>query len=1368
LAGLAGLARLACLTGLVGWVFLGTAGAAAAPAEATPPTEATTAPAEAMSVALLTTDSDSFMIHRAVEEVPWPAGLEVGAYCLRDLLDNPAKAERFDRSRLILVDVMDDNLSDYVRERGLLSRSRVLALRGSKDDQALAAEGFEFREEIAAYYAHLKPLNVQNMIRRALALELGPDAAPAYGPPESDPEEALYHPLAEGLFTTAEDYLAWSAARLGPAAGRPYVGLTFFSTNLMPGQKEALDQLIFKLEEAGLNVLPAYGHDGTLIERFFLDPEGRARIEALLSFGLKFYIAYDERIKESLIRLDVPVFNAIKLYTQTIEEWVQSQQGLAASDVVWNLDNAEVSGAVEPIVLIGKVEERLPDGALVYHDELIEDRVDDVVARLKAWIGLRAKPNGEKKVAILIYNNSRGKQNIGASYLNVFRSLEAILASLREAGYGLPAELVLDEAAVKDLVLKGGRNVGSWAPGELDALLASGLVEELDVEVYQKWFAELPEEFRRKVVEQWGPPGSPGPMIKDGRLVIPAIRLGNLAVMPEPARGEVDDPLKLYHDPVLQPHHQYIAAYLWLKRGFGADAMVHLGTHATHEWLPGKQSGLSSSCPPELLGTDLPNVYPYIVDDVGEGLQAKRRGRAVVVDHLIPPLTPAGNHKDHRELAAKLATYEQARKTDAPTAPRHLAEIKALAAKLGLDGGLGGETPAGPAEAADGAADGTAAEAADGLTDGTAAGLTDGAIQDAATLDEDAGLRALSEKLEYLQTALTPYGLHVFGRSPQDDALDDLAQAVAEGGAGEDDRAPRAIRAALAASGQAEMEALLAGLAGRYVAPGEGNDPVRNPASIPTGRDFFGLSPSLMPTRAAWELAQDAAEQIIAKHQAEKGRFPDKVAVILWAVESLRNEGLNEATILRLIGVEPIWSPNGRVIGVKPTPAARLGRPRVDVVVDASGLYRDLFPDKILLLDKAFRQAAAQDDLDNFVRRGDELNRQALLAQGMTEEEAGRFSRARIFSEAPGAYGNRVSELVSASGLWEDRSAISDVFRTHTGFAYGEDYWGAPAKEALDVNLAEVKTAWHSVSSNLYALMDNDDMYMFLGGLSAAVEALSGEAPQTLLADHRDLGRVSMTPLAEFLRQEAITRYLNPKWIEGMKAQGYAGATEMSHYVEYLWGWQVTAPESVDQELWDQTYEVYVEDKLGQGLAEFLDAENPWAFQSMSGRLLESVRKGFWTPSEEVQRRLARDYALSVVMRGLACCDHTCNNPMLHQMVMNIVSLPGVMSPELAAEFRMAVERAGQASLEEMVGQRAELLRDLGQSSPARPTAGGGPEAASEAQSVRGFKMEKVQTADEETMLPSSGVEWTASIFVLAVVALLLVGLRRRRREGGG
>ncbi|MDR3152974.1 MAG: cobaltochelatase subunit CobN, partial [Deltaproteobacteria bacterium] len=1237
--------------------------------------------AAAESVAILANDAEILLVHQAVDGEDFGPAAEVRAFCLSDLRENPEAARFVKGSKAIAVDVMGGRMVAWLRDNELLGGGRtVFALRGSTNNVRLMGEGIVFDKELIDYYGNLSLRNVANMALRAVSLSVDPSVT--YGPVEALQKSGLYHPAAPEIFASGEEYLDWYRKSPSYVEGRPWLGLMFYATYLLESQRPPLDRLIAVMEEEGFNVYPAFGRDLPLLEGLMLDSSRRGRVDAAIAFSLRFAVT-DEKVRQALRDLDAPVYNGMRL-SQTTADWRASPQGVSALNVVMLLDNLESTGLIEPTVLMAKTEGSLPDGSKVYGYELLEDHARRLAGRIRARVALKTKPAADKRVALMYWNNSRGKQNIGASYLNVFRSMSAIVGRLAAEGYDIPLDPPLGEEDVKGLVLRGGRNIGSWAPGELDSLIGEGNAVLWPVSEYLEHFRRLPQEFRDKVIAQWGRPEDAAIMARDGNLVIPVFVRGNLAILPQGSRGAEDDPMKLYHDSHLYPHHQYIAVYLWLERVWKADAVIHLGTHGTLEWLPGKQAGLALSDPPEALLGELPVVYPYIVDDVGEGIQAKRRGRAVAIDHLTPPLVTAGAYQEYVKLAELVEAYQGAARMGSQTAAGYLEEMAALAASLGMAKEL--------------------------------------EVDDLKTPE---AAEKLSAYLEYLAKAEVPYGLHTFGTSPAGNAAESLLDSMTAASPALD-RSDAAER--LAASGPRELDSLVRALSGGHVDPGEGNDPVRNPAAVPTGRNFYGISPARVPTPAAWKLGRDAADQIIRNHLEAHGEFPDKVAVVLWALEALRSEGVGEATVLALIGVEPVWDPSGAVFGTRPIPGAALGRPRVDVAVDASSLYRDLFPDKILFLDRAIRQAAVQDDVENFIARGDESNRRELLARGYTAEEAGRFSRARIFSARPGAYGNRVSGAALASGQWDDPETVSRTFREQTGYAYGQEMWGEGARDSLELNLSGAKVAWHSRSSRVYGVLDNDDNFMYLGGLTMAITSLSERPPDAYIVDSRSPGQVRMAPLAGFIGQETRARYLNPTWIEGMKAEGYSGAGEMSDFVEFLWGWQVTAPQAVDTALWDQSYEVYVEDKYGQNLPEFMDENNAWAFQSITGRMLEAVRKGYWAPSEEVRTKLASDYAMSVINRGVACCDHTCNNPMLNQMVMNIISLPGVMSPELAARFKAAIEEMGKKPLEEQAAERANSLRDLGErqkAADANPPREAGPvDERAEADSVRGLKME--------------------------------------------
>jgi cobaltochelatase CobN len=1271
--------------------------------------------------ALLVIDADSMLASMALRGLALPSGIEARFFASGDL--NPEAAEYIASCAAVAVDVMDSGLTGFLQEHRLVSGRTVFALRGSRDDSALAREGFVFDPEILAYFDQLSVANLQNLLRRVVNTAI--DASVTFGPVQKLPQTGIFHPDAPAVFTDWAAYKAWHAARKNSGFQAPWIAILHFSSSLVPGQRETVEYGIREFEKAGFHVAACFGRDAEMLEGFVLDAQRKPRVDAVVAFTLKFNSALQDRLARALADADVPVFNAVHLHGLSIDSWRQDPVGIPPRDVVWTLGMPEVSGAAEPVPLTGKVAVRDPvTGRTLTSCKAIEENFRLLIPRVKKWCALKTMPNREKRVAVLYYNHSQGKQNVGASYLNVFRSLQSILSGMAARGYRVEGADRLTGKGIRDMILRTGRNVGAWAPGELENMTAAGDVVRVPLETYRKWFAALPESFQKAVTGQWGPPEKAAIMYKDGMFLIPAVRLGNVVLLAEPARGLAGDAMKLYHDTTVYPHHQYIAAYLWIHKEFGADALIHLGTHATYEWLPGKQAGLSPACPPEIMCQDTPNIYPYTMDDVGEGLQAKRRGRGVLIDHLTPPVTPGGLYGEYADLYEQISAYNTASLAGGATLQKRGEEIWQKAARLGLAKELGLEKPG------------------------------------------EAAFGALEHYLAEIKTNLMPYGMHTFGISPKAQALSDFTQAIA---AGNPDIPAGAIEKNLARSGPLELERLLHALEGGYIPPAEGNDPLRNPSALPTGNNFYGFNTAKIPSPAAWELGREAAEKIIQSQMEKNRKYPEQVAVVLWATETLRNEGVNECSILCLMGLAPVWDRAGRVSGVRVVPGAALGRPRVDVLINPSGLYRDLFPDKLLFLDEAVRLAARQSDVENLIAKHSMEAEKRLRAQGMEADKAKQLSGLRVFTEEPGSYGNGVSEMTSASGLWENDSHISAVYEKRTGFAYGGGVWGVPAENLLRDNLARVDVAFHSVSSNIYGLLDNDDMFQCLGGLSLAVKNARGRAPETLAVTVTDKRNANVEDVARAIGKELRTRYLNPKWIEGMKAENYAGAREMAHFAEYLWGWDATVPDSVDSAQWGQVYETYIEDKNNMGLRDFFNRNNPWAFQSMAARMLESSRKGAWTADAARQKRLAAEYAVSIVEHGPACCDHTCNNPLLNQMVANLVSIPGVVSPETARKFLAAVEKAAGKTLDKQVSERRELLNRLSAGfSGGRPVARQEPagsrktrEKATEKREgrvVKGFRMERLEKAAEKTELASSGVQWIAGAAVLMCVALVALG----------
>ncbi len=1289
----------------------------------------------ASDLTLLVLDNNSYLVSKAMAGQILPVDVQVVS--LGELAPGgESLRQEIDKSKVIIIDVMGRDLEDYLLANINLTDKTIYALRGSTDDERLRKQGLLFDAEVAEYYHHISTSNIRNMVNLVVNRHFVPTIS--YEPVYKKIMVGIYHPDVSKIFKTELAYQEWLAKRPGYNPEKPRIGVLFFASSLTDGQQKPVNTLIHRLESEGFNVLPCFGKDQQTIERFLLDKKGQARVDLVLAFSLKFYSALSPELAADLQKLNVPIFNIINLYSSTIEEWRESPVGIGGTEVAWSLATPEISGLIEPTPLSAKQQFIDPDtGKQYYIKEPILENMDLLMVRLHKILDLQSMANEDKRVALMYYNHHPGKQNVGASYLNVFRSLAEIITAMADAGYKTGPTMA--EMEIKKLIMDSGRNIGSWAPGELDRLLQSAQVVRLPVAQYKLWFSTLPSDFQNKVIEQWGSVED-STIMKDGSyFIIPAVTLGNIVLLPEPSRGWGDDPLKLYHDTTLYPHHQYLAVYLWLGHGFKADAMVHLGTHSTYEWTPGKQAGLSPSCSPEVLIGHIPNIYPYIVDDVGEGIQAKRRGRAVIISHLTPMLKEAGLQEEYGRMAELISEYERAKARNSVTAQLKYDELMVLAEKTGIlvdiardEGHQHGHGEAGHHQQNE---------------------------------PDDEQVHLLGHYLEDIRENLMPYGMHSFGKSPADREMTEMAQAVVKFNPQEK---IRDIRARLSRSGHDEITALLKGLDGKFVSPGEGNDPVRNPNSLPTGRNFYGFNPQKLPSPAAWELGKRAADEIIENHKRQHGKFPGKVAVVLWATETLRNEGVNESTILYLMGIKPRWVKSGRVVGVDVILARQLRRPRIDVMVNASGLYRDMFPDKMEFIDQAVALAMRQTDITNLLAENTARIKMNLLATGLSEQEAEELSRLRIFSEEPGSYGTGLGQMASGSGMWENEREVVDVFENRMGFAFGQGKWAIPARKLLKENLAGVDVTLHSRSSNVYGLLDNDDMFQYLGGLSMAVRLESGATPETLITRQQKPGQVNVEDMAKTLGREMRSRYLNPKWIKGMQQEDYAGAREMAHFAEYLWGWNMTNPEKVDAAKWQETYEVYVEDKYGLEMEKFFNKASPWAYQSITGRMLETIRKGYWQADDTVKQKLAVEYASNVVAKGVACCDHTCNNPMLNQMVVSIISLPGVMSPELVTEFKIAIEQMAGKSIEDQVVDRRELQKQL--SAPVEHVtdkAQDQKESQQEpdqqgSQDVEGYKMEKISNADDSTEVTSSGVEWLAGLFVLFIIGLVVYGARKR------
>ncbi len=1299
-----------------------------------------TAHAEPFKVSLLLGDTHSKTAIEAIKQIKSEELKDVSFYVYPSKDIRSKDLMHLKESKLVVINIMGRQLVDSVKteiEEVIKKGGKVYAVAasGSYNDE-INKLGILLDENIEEYYHHGGVENIKNMIRYALKKDFNFDVS--YSEAIKIPELGIYEYKTKKIFEDFEEYRKVYGLQ---SINKPWIGVVFYKNNVESGQTKHLDAVIQGLENEGFNVLPVYGYPSeAAMERFFFDENGKSRVSIVIGMGMK--MGVNPQIAAPLLsKLNVPVINAITLYSQSKDEWEKSPAGLDIFERAWQIAVPELAGIIQPIVIASKEKVIDKETGIEYIEERpIPERIKRLVDRVKAWINLQDKANKDKRIAIIYYNYPPGKQNIGASYLNVLpESLYEIINRLRAEGYNAGDNEISKEKLLND-IHSYARNIGNWAGGEIDRLARTGKPVLIPIDTYKRWFEELPEGFKKSVIKDWGKPEENKIMSWIGAsgtkyIVIPAVKYGNIIFTPQPSRGWEQDVKKLYHSVTLAPHHQYIAFYLWLKNEFQADAIAHIGTHGTHEWLSGKEVGFTNEDPPEALIQDLPNIYPYIVDNVGEGLQAKRRGMAVIIDHMTPPFDKAGMNRELKELAALINDYNSAKDKSLSLAQTRLEEINSLARKIGI------------------------------LTDLKLKEITNKEIEE---LDDY--IKDISEKQ-------TPFGLHTFGKAPDEKYRRTTAEAVLsiEKDLTLEERQRRIaeLESRIIEGAQRELDSFIAALSGRYIPAGQGNDPIRNPDSLPTGKNFYSFDPTRVPAKGTYEMGVRLAKELIEDYKQRHGIYPDKLTFVLWATETIRHEGVMESQIMYLMGIKPKWDERGRVIGVEAIPRNELGRPRIDVTMTPSGLYRDLFSNLMDLLDKTVSLAKEQDEEDNAIRTNVMRTKKMLIDKGIDEEKAERLATVRIFTEPPGAYGTGLSNVIPLSNTWDNEKQVIDVFFMRMSHMFGQGFWGnkvgseelgVKGKEDISLtlfknSLSGTKIAIHSRSGNVYATLDNDDVFQYLGGAAMAIRAVDGKTPEVYVTNMSNPKQPKQETLEKFMGREMRSRYLNPEWIKAMMKEGYAGARFVDKVVEHLWGWQVTVPEAVDSAKWNEMYETYVLDRNGLNIKEmFRQSKNMWAYQSIVARMLETVRKDYWKPDKKVIETLAREYAETVKEVGLACCDHTCNNPFLTSFTANVLlSVPGLKNQvqgflkalETVQNPESGVKR--QNSRVESQESRVRSQKDKSMTKTSAPDGSG--------KKVEGYEMQDVNASGAS----SAPIPYLFLIGFLVLIGLIAVGWKKMR-----
>jgi cobaltochelatase CobN len=1063
-------------------------------------------------------------------------------------------------------------------------------------------------------------------------------------PARALPRLSIYQPGAPPA-----DLAHWQAKQ---RTDSPVAALIFYRAHLQAGNLKAFDAMIAALERAGFSVLAiavASLKEGELrsaTERLLRD----ARVDIVLNttgFAIS-DLSQTEGERAGALGLDRPVLQLIASGGNA-EDWRADSQGLSPRDLAMSVVLPEVDGRIITRAFSFKGRSRRSERTQtdVVEYQVEPDRAAFVAELAARWHKLARTPVAERKIALVLANYPARDGRIGNGVgLDTPASTLVILRALERAGY--VADVPADGQALIGLLT-------SQATNDLELLDARPCAQSLALEEYAAFLAELPAELGAAIDARWGTPER-DPRVRHGRFMIAGIQLGKTFVGIQPARAYAIEQSATYHDPDLVPPHGYLAFYAWLRRNYAAHAVVHIGKHGSLEWLPGKSVALSRACWPEAVFGALPHLYPFIVNDPGEGTQAKRRAQAVIIGHLVPPLTRAESYGALRDLERLVDEYYQALELDPPRAQVLRREILAAARAANLQREL----------------------------------------DPRASADDDALLQSIDAYLCELKESQIRDGLHVFGCSPEGaqrlDTLVALARFPTRSGAGGDasliqslaraffgvlaerdggfdplaadfatpwtgprpaelvalspdawrthgdtrerlELYARAVLAGTAAappacadvlarvrceiapaldcSGEKEIAGLLAGLAGRFVAPGPSGAPTRGRLDVlPTGRNFYSVDVRAVPTPTAYRLGRRAADRLVQRYVQDHGEYPRCIGLSLWGTATMRTGGDDVAQALALLGVQPVWAAgSGRVVDTEVLPASALRRPRVDVLLRISGFFRDAFPDLIRLLDAAVRAVADLDEPEhtNPLRARVLSDEQSLRAGGLDDHAAAQQARIRVFGSRPGAYGAGLTQAIE-QGAFTNASDLGRVYLEWSGYAYGASGYGVLARERLSQQLAHVDAVLHNQDNHEHDLLDSGDYYEFHGGMAAAVELARGNKVALYHGDHHNPEAPRVRSLNEELARVLRSRALNPKWIAAARRHGYKGAAEMAATVEYLFGYSATTG-LVEDYQFALLADAYVLDAENRA---FLSEHNPDALREIAERMLDAIARGLW------------------------------------------------------------------------------------------------------------------------------------------------------------
>lgn len=1107
-----------------------------------------------------------------------------------------------------------------------------------------------------AYYTYGGAENTLNMLRFLCAEVLG-EAMP-YEEVKRIPWDAIFAPDGNTLYDSPESYFVDY-----PRSHKGTIALVISRSAWVSDDMQVENCLIREIQSAGFSVLPiftyamadknlgAFGVEAAL-EKFCFLSDGTPCVDGMIRLAGMFNHGASSAVMQ---KLHCPVIKPICSYSMTVDEWKENPDGTIA-DVAWSIALPELDGVIEPMFIgaqerHGEAEHRVP----------VESRVKKLVRRLAKWVALKKKDNKDKKVVFMLNNNPCTSVEAsvgGGANLDTLESVVRVMKAMQERGYTLEDIPESGDELIKTIMGRKALSDFRWTTtGEI--VNKGGALDLVSKELYESWFAELPEELRASIIENWGEPVGEG-MVYNGKLLVTGVQFGNTIVCAQPKRGCMGSKCdgsscKILHDPHIPPTHQYLATYRWFERVFGADVLIHVGTHGNLEFLPGKSVAQSDSCCTDACLGDLPLLYIYNADNPPEATIAKRRAMAVTVDHMQTIMVSGGLYDNLEELDNLLTQYEKTKIADASQA--HLMEHLIY----------------------------------DEIQKSELLSFID-------LTDYHSRMDEITEQchkvLSTVKNTQIQDGMHIFGQIPEGDALVDMITSIlrfegvesqslrshicemiglclpiiltrqghfysaygmtggqivaeldrvsrniinlflnGEDFCGQEDVMgklkvkftlkfpeinsfrPRVEEIAQRIRGSKEIDALLSGMDGDFIPAGPAGIVTRGRDDVlPTGRNMYSLDPEMVPTKAAWEVGRRLGNAVIKKFQKEENRYPENMALYWMTTDIMWADGEGMAQLLYMLGVEPVWLPNGKVRSFRITPLSELGRPRIDVTVKISGILRDNFQNCINLVDDAIHAVAALNEPEdmNFIRK------HTLEAMKENSELTFDDAAARLFGAQPGAYTAGVNLLIYSSS-WEQQGDIGDLFTLYNQYSYGRNRFGKEAMGVLQKNLSTVELTYDKVMSDEHDLLGCCCYFANHGGMTAAAKNLSGAEVRTYYGDSRETTSVEVRTLGEEISRVVTGKLLNPKWIEGQKKAGYQGAGDISKRVGRVYGWDATT-DAVDDRIFDDITKTFVANEENR---QFFMENNPWALEEMSRRLLEACDRGLWNPEdgllEEIQ-----------------------------------------------------------------------------------------------------------------------------------------------------